>query len=267
VRAGVSAPEELYQAELTRDNSLATLETRKMQHQNALDNFKILLGLPLEEEIDVSADILKKIVEVDLSWAIDQGLNNRMEIRQREIAIQYALDDLVRAGAQNEFKASVGLTFGLTGVNERFANIYDSPNNDRLIAVSLNIPVFDWGRKKHNMAASRAQVEIRRLSASEEQKNIKYEIREAYRNLLNQEKQIDIAEKSVKNAQLTYEINLERYKTGDLSSIDLQLYLVQLSQQRLNEVEALINYKLALLDLKIRTLWDFESGTSLVENF
>ena len=190
-----------------------------------------------------------------------------MEIRQREIEIQYALDDLVRAGAQNEFKASVGLTFGLTGVDEQFANIYDSPNKDRLIAVTMNIPVFDWGRKKHNMAASRAQVEIRKLTASEEQKNIKYEIREAYRNLLNQEKQIDIAEKSVKNAELTYQINLERYKTGDLSSIDLQLYLVQLSQQRLNEVDALIKYKLALLDLKIRTLWDFENGKSLVENF
>ena len=81
-----------------------------------------------------------------------------------------------------------------------------------------------------------------------------------------QEKQIDIAGKNVKNAQLTYEINLERYKTGDLSSIDLQLYLVQLSRERLNEVEALINYKLALLDLKIRALWDFESNTSLVEN-
>ena len=266
VRAGISAPEELYQAELTRDNSMALLENRKMQHENALDNFKILLGLPLEEEIEVSADILKKIVEVDLSWAIDHGLKNRMEIRQREIEIQYALDDLVRAGAENEFKASVGLTFGLTGVDERFANIYDSPNKDRLIAVSLNIPVFDWGRKKHHMAASRAQVEIRRLTSSEEQKNIKYQIREAYRNLLNQEKQIDIAGKNVKNAQLTYEINLERYKTGDLSSIDLQLYLVQLSRERLNEVEALINYKLALLDLKIRALWDFENNTSLVEN-
>jgi len=28
----------------------------------------------------------------------------------------------------------------------------------------------------------------------------------------------------------------------------------------------LINYRLALLDLKIRALWDFENNTSLVEN-
>jgi len=266
VRAGISAPEELYQAELTRANSLASLENRRMQHENALDNFKILLGLPLEEVIDVSADIQKKIVEVDLSWAIDHGLNNRMEIRQKEIEIRYALDDLVRAGAENEFKASVDLSFGLTGVDERFANIYDSPNKDRLIAVSLNIPVFDWGRRKHRLAASRAQVDTVKLSASEEQKSIKYQIREAYRNLLNQEKQIDIAEKNVKYAQLTYEINLERYKTGDLSSFDLQFYLLQLSQEKLNRVGALINYRLALLDLKIRALWNFENNTSLVEN-
>jgi len=35
------------------------------------------------------------------------------------------------------------------------------------------------------------------------------EIREAYRNLMNQKRQIEIAEKSIKNAELTYAINLE----------------------------------------------------------
>ena len=78
-------------------------------------------------------------------------------------------------------------------------------------------------------------------------------------------RQIEIAEINVKNAQLTYEINLERYKNGDLSSKDMQFYQVQLSQQKLNEVQALINYKLSLLDIKIRSLWDFENNRSVVD--
>lgn len=266
VEAGITAPEEFYQADITKDNSLATLEDKRMQHQNSLDTFKILLGLEVEDLIDVSADIQKKIVEVDLDKAISHGLENRMELRQMGIEIQNALHDLIVTGAVNEFRGSLNLSFGLTGTNPQFAGLYDSPNSDRLIALTLDIPLFDWGQKKHLMAATQAQVDTVKLSAEEERKSIKSEIREAYRNLLNQKRQIEIAEKSIKNAELTYAINLERYRNGDLSSKDLQFYQIQLSQQKLSLVQALISNKLALLDLKIRTLWDFETNRSILDD-
>ncbi len=266
VEAGITAPEELYQADITKDNSLATLEDKLMQHQNSLDTFKILLGLEVEDLIDVFADVQKMIVDVDLERAIAHGLENRMELRQRDIEIQNALHDLIVTGAVNEFKGSLNLSFGLTGTNPQFPGIYDSPNTDHLIALTLDIPLFDWGQKKHLLAATQAQVDTVKLSAEEERKSIKSEIREAYRNYMNQKRQIEIAEKSIKNAELTYDINLERYRNGDLSSKDLQFYQLQLSQQKLSLVQALISNKLALLDLKIRTLWDFETNRSILDD-
>lgn len=265
VEAGISAKEELYQADLTRANSQASLENNQIQYENALDNFKILLGLPFDTELEIMVDIRKSLREVNLSKAITHGLNNRMELRQKDIAIQNALNDVIRTAAENEFKASVDVSLGLTGTNNTFRDIYESPNDDKLIAVSVNIPIFDWGKKKHNLAASRAQVESSKLSAREEKRDIQLEIRQAYRNLQLQKTNIEIAEKNVKNARLTYEINLERYKGGDLSSKDMQFYQLQLSEEQLKEVQALINYKVALLDLKIRTLWDFEKNRSIVE--
>jgi len=266
VDAGLSAPEELYQADITRDNSLAALENQRMQHENSLDAFKRLLGLELEAMIDVSADIQKTIVDVELERAIYHGLDNRMELRQRDIDIQLALNDLIVAGSQNEFKANLEAGFGLTGTNQDFSNIFDSPNSDYLIALTLDIPLYDWGEMKHRLAAVQAQIDTANLSSEEEVKSIKAEIREAYRNLMNQKRQIEIAEKSIKNAELTYDINLERYRNGDLSSKDLQFYQLQLSQQRLSLVQSLIDNRLALLDLKIRTLWDFETNRSILDD-
>ena len=265
VDAGISAKEELYQADLTRANSQASLESNQIQYENALDNFKILLGVPFEMELEIITDIRKSLREVDLSKAVTHGLNNRMELRQKDIAVQNALNDIIRTAAENEFKASVDVSLGLTGTDNKFKDIYQSPNNDKLVAISVNIPIFDWGKKKHNLAASHAQVESSKLSAREEKRNIQLEIRQAYRNLQLQKTNIGIAEKNVKNARLTYEINLERYKGGDLSSKDMQFYQLQLSEEQLKEVQALINYKVALLDLKIRTLWDFEKNRPLVE--
>jgi outer membrane protein TolC len=189
-----------------------------------------------------------------------------MELRQRDIELQNALHDLIVTGAVNEFRGSLNLSFGLTGTNSQFPNIYDSPNTDHLIALTLDIPLFDWGQKKHLLAATQAQVDTVKLSAEEERKSIKSEIREAYRSYMNQKRQIEIAEKSIKNAELTYDINLERYRNGDLSSKDLQFYQLQLSQQKLSLIQALISNKLALLDLKIRTLWDFETNRSILDD-
>lgn len=265
VDAGISAPEELYQADLTRFNSQASVQNLRMQYENSQDSFKILLGLPLDNELVIVADIRKSLVDVDLAQATDHGLSYRMELRQNDISIQNALHNLIEAGAINEFKAEVSATLGLTGTDPGFGQIYNSPNIDQGVMVSVDIPLFDWGQKKHILAASQAQVDSQRLSASEEIKSIKLEIRQAYRSLQNQRTQIEIAEKNVINAQRTYEINLERYKGGDISAYDMQIYQLQLTQEQLDEVQALINYKIALLDLKIRTLWDFENNLSVID--
>ena len=232
VKAGISAPEELYQADLTRLNSVASLENKQMSYANSLDGFKILIGLPLTEEIEIVADIRKKLVEVDLDKAVAHAQENRMELRQRDISIQNALDSLIRADAENEFKGSVALSLGLTGVNTQFQNVYDSSNTDKQIALSFNIPVFDWGQKQHRLAATQASVDTAAaLGERAAESRSPPSIRQAYRNLQNQKRQIEIAEINIKNAERTYEINLERYKNGDLSSKDMQFYQLQLSEQ------------------------------------
>ena len=265
VEAGISALEELYQADLTRANSQASVQNQHMQYENSQDNFKLLLGLPLENELTIVADIRKSLVDVDLDKAIHHGLAFRMELRQNDISIQNALHNLIQAGAVNEFKADVMATLGLTGTDPGFGQMYSSPNVDKGIRITVNIPLFDWGRKKHMLASSQAQIDSQRLSASEENKSIKLEIRQAYRSLQNQKTQIEIAAKNIINAQRTYDINLERYKGGDISAYDMQIYQLQLTQEQLDEVSALINYKIALLELKIRTLWDFENNLSVID--
>ncbi|MFH1700454.1 MAG: TolC family protein [Candidatus Zixiibacteriota bacterium] len=264
VEAGISAEEELFQADLTQANSRASLENSQIQFENSLDNFKILLGLSLDDDLQVVTNVEKNVVDINLMQAMNHGLQNRMELRQRDIDIQYALDDLIRAGSENEFLASVDLTYGIVGTDSLFGDIYRSPTRNQMVEIKLNIPLFDWGKKKHQIESSRKRVEQERISADEEQKQVKYQIRQACRNLLNQKTQIEIAEKNVINARRTYEINLERYRNGDLSSKDIEFYQTQLSREQLNEISALINYQVALLDLKIRSLWDFSRNQAVI---
>ena len=123
-------------------------------------------------------------------------------------------------------------------------------------------PIFDWGERKSRIKASEAQIQSQELNFSQERIDIIINIRAVYRNLQNLLNQIEIAKQSVKNAQLTYEINVERYQNGDLTGMDLNLFQTQLSEQKIALTTALIDYKLELLNMKIQSLWDFETDMS-----
>ena len=264
VDAGLAAREELYQSELNLATAKSSLQNQEVTLENAKDEFVRFLGMDLYEKILIAADITTSPVEVDMEKAVNYGLNSRMELRQREIDLQSSQFQLIRTKALNEFRGDMELSIGLTGDNETFTDIYNNPTQNPRVAVSFNIPIFDWGEREARIKAQEADVQTRELNLSEEKKQIIIDIRKVYRNLINQQNQIVIARQNEKNAQLTYEINLERYQNGDLTGMDLNLYQTQLSGKKMAYVQALINYKIELLNLKIQTLYDFVNKKPLV---
>lgn len=264
VEAGLSAHEELLQGELNYATSKSNLDNAIVDLENSMDQFKQLIGLSLYDEIQISTDIQYKPVIVDVDKAIQNGISQRLELNQRKIDLNNAEFDLIETSASNKFRGDMDLSFGYMGNDEVFGRIYDKPTKSPQVGVSFSIPIFDWGERKARIKAAELKVESGQLNLQELEKDIVINIRKVYRNLQNLTTQITIAEQNEKNAQLTYEINLERYKNGDLTSIDLDRYQNQLSQKKLDLSNALINYKLELLNLKIQSLWDFENNTSFV---
>lgn len=258
VDAGISPREEMFQAELNLATTRSDFENKMVSLENAKDEFKLLIGMSLYEDLVVLPNIQVDTVPVDIAFAIDQGLASRMELRQRKIMIESTQFDLIQIKSLNEFRGSLGLSLGIFGDNERFTDVYENPTNNQAVAVSLTIPVFDWGERKSRIKAAEANIKSAEISLEDQTNNIILGIRQVYRSLLNLENQIEIARQSVDNAQLTYDLNLEKYRNGDLTGMDLNLIQNQLSEKQLTYTNALISYKLELLNLKIQTLYDFE---------
>ncbi len=264
VEAGLTAREELYQAELNLSTSKSNVQNNEVNFENAKDQLKLYLGMDLFQDILILADIGSNPIPVDLDRAIENGLNSRMELRQREIDVETSQFDLIRTKSQNEFRGDMNLRMGITGDNNELNMIFDNPTRSPSVSLSFNIPIFDWGEKKARIAAAEAAIQTQELNLTEERKQIIVDIRQVYRNLQNQLNQIDIAKQNERNAELTYEINLERYENGDLTGMDLNLFQTQLSEKKISFSQALINYKIELLNLKIQSLYDFETGQAIV---
>lgn len=259
VEAGLLAREELYQAELNLANAQLSVQDNELALANTEEAFKRELGMNLDEEIQLVADLDVVPVTVDLEKAIDYALRSRMELRQREISIEQSFFDLTRTKSQNEFRADLQLTLGIFGDNEVFSRIYEMPTRNPSVGLSVNIPIWDWGERNARIQAQEVSIRSQQMELKEDQKQIRMDIRRAYRSIQTQMPRIEIARKSVENAERTYEINLERYINGDLTGIELNQFQSQLSSKKIEYAQALINYKTQLLDLKILTLFDWET--------
>ncbi len=262
VDAGLLALEELYQAELNLSTAKSNYYNQQVQLENSKDNFKELIGLNVYEEFQILADIEVDPVPIDLTEAINHGLEQRLELRQREIGITNSQFELIRTKSINEFYGNVSATFGLIGDDQDLSQIYNPATDNQELSLTFTVPIFDWGERKSRIKASEAQIQSQELNFSQERVGIIINIRAVYRNLQNLLNQIEIAKQGVKNAQLTYEINVERYQNGDLTGMDLNLFQTQLSEQKMTLTNSLIDYKLELLNMKIQSLWDFETDMS-----
>jgi len=264
VDAGLTAREELYQAELDLLKSKASVQDANTSLENSLDTFKKLIGLSIFSDITVTANITHQPIKVDVQKASDTALKYRMELRQREIDIESAKNTLIVQSATNEFKGNLNFYYGIIGTNENIDQLFKDYEKSQGFFIQFNIPFIDWGYRKSTIEAYKASVKSSELSLTDQKNDIVVEVRNADRNLKNLINQIEIAEQNVKNAQLTYDINLERYKNGDITSMDLNLFQNQLTSAKISKVKALISYKLELLNMKVLSLYDFEKDRRVV---
>ncbi|BDD10643.1 membrane protein [Fulvitalea axinellae] len=264
VEAGLAAKEELYQAELNLLQTKQGLYNAQINLENTKDSFKQLLGISVYEDILILEKVQMSPVEIDPEFAIQKGLDQRFELRQLDIDMQNARFDLIQTKNQGDLNGQLSARFGLSGNDELLQDVYSNPVRDQLYSVSLSVPIWDWGARKARVKASQLQIKNKEIDISDQRINIQINVRKALRQLDNLLRQVEIDQQNLKNAELTYEINLERYKNGDLTSIDLNRYQKQLSDAKTNITKTLIDYKVELLNVKLLTLWDFEKNASSI---
>ena len=198
--------------------NLATSEssvyTAEINYENAKDNFKLLLGVSLDEDIAVLPNTEVESITVNTEEAVKHGLDQRMELRQKQITLERDVFSIIRAKAENEFKGNISARVGLNALGDKVGNMYDNPTDNEQIGVSLTIPIFDWGAKKARVQSSKLAMESDEVDMSEQKKEITINIRQICRNLPTLINQINIKKKSIENAERTYEINLEKYRNG-----------------------------------------------------
>lgn len=258
--------------EITVAQNNARLSESVGQLETAKDNFKLLIGIDLQQEINIVADTDFDPILINQEIAIEQALENRMELKEGEYDIKLQEIQVDRAKREREFRGNVSVYYDLAGmgmygnsVSDRFRNAFDDfavrPPN-RGITLTLSYPIADWGRGKNLVKREKFRLKEKELALDNTQKTIVKEIREIVRTVYEAENRFRINQKNKDNAARSYKINQLRFENGDITGQELAVEQERLSQVQLDYINSLITYQLALADLKRKTMWDFENNRS-----
>ena len=262
---------------LTAEVIVAQDESRVMENEGILeatyDDFKLLIGLEINDSIELIADMEFDAFIVDMHVAIDEAIQNRMEIAENELNIELQGIEVKRAKREREFKGDISAYYDFTGlstlekgslgdlVESSFKNMSDRPSN-RGIVLTLSYPIADWGRAKNLVKREERRLNQQKLDLENTKRKIETEVRKIVRSVYETEQRYRINQKNREIALESYRISQLRFGNGDMTSQELSIEQERLSQVQLAYIESYITYRLSVADLNRKTMYDFENNRS-----
>jgi outer membrane protein len=249
---------EALQSEVDLASSQNDLLNASRDVERAKNELRLFMGVPLREAVDLSAEVAYTPIRIDSARVIATALANRAEVRSAARSIQQRTLDIDAAKARSEFRVDVAATFGYNKSASTPNDLLDNYGRTRSAALTVSMPLFDWGAHSYDVQAAQVQFENSLATKEYVQDQVRQEILDLLGRINAAESRITVLQKNVAVAQKGYDISIERFRTGTISRNDLAQAQQRLTTTKLNSLSALIDYQLGIADLKRKTLFDFE---------
>jgi outer membrane protein TolC len=253
---------------LTARSALTNSESTRQARQFALRSF-----------LDVEADI-DPIMPEDLPLpSLDregQGVgllyeevlahalqNNAMAttMRRRQMEADYA----VASARANRQSINLYAQLGYTGTGENMSNAYRNLLSNEVIQVGITVPLLDWGKRKGQRKMAESNRDIIQGQLRQQSQEFRQNIFILTEQFNNQAEQLRIAIEADTIARRRYHTNVETFKIGSISTLELSNAQTAKDQARQNRIQQLFNYWYYYYQLRSIALWDFERNCELIE--
>lgn len=220
------------------------LNTASTNYKTALQSLNIMMGMQPNTEV-VLTDSIQKVL-----WAPKQaGLEKALEKRAD---YQAAIMNIEVARMQTGLTRSKFLPQLAVGLKEKYGttliNIDGKSRWTTTAYAQLNIPVFHWGEMRQDVKLSRTQEETRELERSQLKDQVSKELNNAWVNVTDIAKKLEIVYSSLAIAQDNLILNTFSYNEGKLPILDVLSAQGSWLQAYTNVVSVNYQYKVALAE-------------------
>ena len=242
---------------LTARSTLTNSESNRQTRQFALRSF-------LDVEADIEPVVPEDVPQVRLDY--DNVLNHALQnnalattMRRRQMEADYA----VASARANRQSINLYAQLGYTGTGENMNSAYRNLLSNEVVSVGITVPLLDWGKRKGQRRLAESNRDIIQGQLRQQSQDFRQDIFILTEQFNNQAEQLRIACEADTIARRRYHTNVETFKIGSISTLELSSAQTAKDQARQNRILQLFNYWYYYYQLRSIALWDFERGCEL----
>ena len=246
VRAGVAMRNDLLQVQLRQND----VESNKVKLNNGINIVRMLLaqycGIHSHQFSVKSAEIRDVSAMQATRQDYDQALQHTTE---------YQLLNKQVEATKLQRKMEIGKNMPTVGVGAGY-NYHNLLDNDRtfgMIFATVNVPISDWWGGSHSIKRKKIEQQKAEEQLADNSELLKIRMQNAWNNVEEAYQQLQIAHRSIEQAEENLRLNRDYYKAGTSRMSDL-LEAQLLYQQSLDKrVDAYADYQNKLLEYRMAT--------------
>lgn len=260
---GRIAENELLQVELQLMNARNAVTQGEVNVQANAKRLANLLGLDSGTEFDLIPVTNAPVFAVDAHRAVDEAKRNRSDMLGYDLRENNARRQLRQSQSNAFASGNIRLSYGLNQTAMTLGGAYQNPLDFQQVNIGYSLPLFGFGKSKHDIAGSKANLKSVQAQIAFEKESFELEVENTVNQFLQLQSALIIAAKSDTIAQKRYEVARNRYMLGKISITDLGLAQEAKDNAVVDYVRMLQQYWQSYYELRRVTLYDFEKNHAI----
>ena len=229
-------------------NMQTEINNLRVMYDQQMNMIRYFIGLGLNDSIVLTESIL------DLTVVMPENLNtdNHITLRMLDKQKQLLNGQINLAKAQYIPSLAFYGDFSYNNQQNDFSKLFDGKDTwlgTSVIGLSLNVPIFSGFQRYYNVRQARIQYQQVSLSRDYSKKLIDTQVQNAVDKLMNSRKVAEAQQMNVKLATEVYKVVNEQYNKGMAPLTDVLSAGTSLITAQSGYAQALVQMKLAELDL------------------
>jgi outer membrane protein TolC len=248
-------------------NVLEDVQSANSSIRSRSSSVKRDLGLSEADSITITHVLQLDPVPIDMDEAVRFAMELTPRMRQLDISQRNSEIRHEETKGRGGFEMNVSLSYGRERRDDNFDRLWQDPDNSYTVNVTADVPIWDWGERKARIAASEISLQQTLLRREETELEIVSNVRNEVLNVRDRESRTMAMLENLELAREVSETSFQRYRTGEITALDLVLSVRREADTAENFLSAYLSWRSSLRSLRRQTYFDYEAGVPVLERF
>lgn len=235
--AGTVAKVDVLRSQVEKADADQKLTIAENSYDLAMAQLNNITGLPLDTKLIIAEELKHEGYNNKLETCVATALNDRPEIKQSEIALESAKQDIKIA--KSGHKPTVSLSASTNWNDDKFPG---DKNHNWTVGAVAKLNLFDTGLTRSQVKQAEWTLNEYMEKYTQTKDDVSLEVRQFYLSMREAEKRIETSYVALERAQEDYKIAQVRYSAGVGTNLDVMDAQVALTTAQNNYSQALYDY-------------------------